>query len=396
MDPYLSEWLNLAVRWFHVITGIAWIGTSFFFMWLDAVLEKPTAEDGPDLEGRSWLVHSGGFYNMEKLEQVPGPVLDRLHWFKWEAYSTWISGFFLLVIVYYLTDGIYLVDPGKLALTPLEATGIGIGVLAGSWIVYDLLWRSALARKQPQAVTALCGVLLIALIYFLTQVFSGRGAYIHAGAVMGTIMAGNVLFGIVPAQKELVAATREGRRPDPRPAASAKERSTHNNYMTLPVVFVMLSTHYPSTFGHAYNWLVLIAIFAIGAVIRHFFNQRNRGRPQLWVMPTAVAGFVVLVFLAAPPPPITGDLAEVDFEEAQSIVLRHCTSCHATQPTHESFEEPPKNVVLETPAQMKRWAPLMMVQVVQGDIMPLGNETEMTDEERAMLGAWIAGGAPVE
>ena len=303
MDPIVSEWLNLVVRWVHVIVGIAWIGASFYFNWLLNHL-RPAEGGEPDVTGELWALHAGGFFKVQKKTIAPGQLPEPLHWFKWEAYWTWISGFVLLVLVYYIGAKVYLVDPAVADISPLVAVVIGLGALIVSWFVYDLLWRSPLAQQGwPAMVISL--LLALGLAYGFTQVFSGRGAYIHVGAVLGTLMAGNVFWVIMPAQRELVAATNEGRPQDPKFGAFAEQRSLHNNYMTLPVLFVMVSNHYPSTYGHAYNWLVLAGLFVIGAGVRYYFNIRHKkGTVQsAWMLGAAAVATVALFFLVVPPAP---------------------------------------------------------------------------------------------
>ncbi len=268
MDPTVTEWLDLVVRWAHVVTGIAWIGASFYFNWLLNRLIPPE-EDDERVLGELWAIHAGGFFRVQKRNLPPGRVPEPLHWFKWEAYWTWITGFALLVIVYYVGAGAHLIDPGVADIGPGAAIAIGVGALVVSWFVYDLLWRSPLAGTGWIA-AAVSFALLTGVAWGLSQVFSGRGAYIHVGAILGTLMAGNVLRVIMPAQRELVAAAEQGREHDAALTAFAEQRSLHNNYMTLPVLFVMVSNHFPTTYGHAFNWAVLAALLLAGAGVRHY------------------------------------------------------------------------------------------------------------------------------
>lgn len=395
----LGEWLNLVLRWTHVIAGIAWIGSSFFFMWLDSRLETP-ASPKKGVEGELWMTHSGGFYLVEKLHLAPEEVPKTLHWFKWEAALTWLSGFLLLVLVYYIGAEIYLVDPAVADLSPAAAVAIGIGLLVGGWLVYDGLYKSPL-RHKGAVVEALGIALLIALAYGLSEIYSGRGAYMQIGAMLGTIMAANVWMIIIPAQRALVEATRAGTPLDARHAFNAKQRSVHNNYMTLPVVFIMLSSHYPSTFGNEHPWAVLIALFAVGAVVRHWFNLRNAGTPRLWPIPTAAVAMLGLIWATLPreaPGPATeaGAGEPVSFAQAYDVIARRCISCHAREPADEAFEAPPKNVVFETPQQIRAQAVKIKAVAVLTRTMPLGNTTRMTDEERRLLGRWISQGAEIE
>ena len=398
MDPIVAEWLNLIVRWTHVITGIAWIGSSFFFMWLDARLEVPD-NPRPGIEGALWLVHSGGFYQVEKMKLAPSEVPATLHWFKWEAMFTGITGFLMLVLVYYMGSGAFLMNPEIDGIGHAGAVAISVGLLAGCWLVYELMYRSPLRRAGAWAeVTG--AVLLVVLAWALGQVFSDRAAYVHVGAVLGTIMVANVWVIIVPGQRRLVAATLAGTPPDPADAANAKQRSVHNNYMTLPVVFIMLSSHYPSTYGHEHAWAVLVALFAIGAVVRHWFNLRNAGRRSLWPVPAATVAMAALIYVIsagqARIEATAGDGEPVSFAAAYDVIAKRCISCHAKRPTDENFRVAPKNVVFDTPAQIRNQAAKIRAVAVLTRTMPLGNATRMTDAERALLGRWIANGSEIE
>lgn len=401
MDPHLSEWLNLVLRWIHVITGIAWIGASFYFNWLLNRLRRPGAGEA-DVTGELWAIHAGGFFQVRKLATVPGGLLSGLHWFKWEAYWTWISGFVLLVLVYYLEARVYLIDPRVADIGVAAAVGIGVGVLVAGWLAYDFLWRSPLAERQWAAVTVSL-MLFVGAAYGLGQVFSGRGAYIHVGALLGTLMVGNVFRVIMPAQRQLVAAAKAGGRPDPVLAADAERRSLHNNYMTLPVLFTMVSNHYPGTFGHRQGWLVLVALFAVGAGVRHYFNVRHRGNwSNAWIVAAAAVATIGIIVATAPttlrdagsraaPPG-----AKVAFAEARHIIVKKCLTCHSERPTHESFDAAPKDVRFDTPAQIRAMVGKIRTTTVTTETMPLGNLTQMTPEERAILGRWIDQGAPID
>ncbi|MDE0057339.1 MAG: urate hydroxylase PuuD, partial [Defluviicoccus sp.] len=379
----------------HIITGIAWIGSSFLFMWLDSHLEKP---DPPrkGVEGELWMTHSGGFYVVEKMDLAPEEVPRRLHWFKWEAAWTWITGFLLLCLMYYYGAEIYLIDRGVADLTKAEAIAIGVALLTASWFVYDALYKSPL-RHRGVTVECIGFGLLILVTYGLGHVFSGRGAYMHVGAMLGTIMVANVWMIIIPAQQKLVDATKAGTELDARLAFNAKQRSVHNNYMTLPVIFIMISSHYPSTFGHEHAWAVLIVVFIAGALVRHWFNLRNEGRKQVWPIPAAVAMILALIYATLPGGTMTDEDADpVTFAEAYDIVARHCVSCHAAKPSDENLDKPPKNIVFDTAQQIRDQAPKIRAVAVLTRTMPVGNETEMTDEERRILGRWIAEGAEIE
>ena len=400
MDPVVQEWLHLVIRWIHVIVGIAWIGTSFFFMWLDAHLHAPLKEE-EGVEGEAWLLHSGGFYRMSKKQLAPDQIPPVLHWFKWEAYATWISGFLLMVVVYYFGSVVYLTDPEVADISKTVAIVISVGTLAVGWLVYDALWKSPIGRNHANLATVISCLLLVGAAYGLAQVFSGRAAFMHLGALLGTIMAANVFLCIIPGQKTMMAATERGEIPDPAPGYQAKHRSTHNNYMTLPVIFIMLSSHFATTFGHQYNWLIVLALFLIGAMVRHWFNLRNAGRKNVWLLPAAAVGMFALAFVASRPIAPTGANANlsdelVTFADAYAVIGKHCVSCHATKPTDEDFEVAPKKIVFETAEQIKQQAQRIKAVTVLTRTMPLGNKTKMTVAERALLGRWIDDGAEIE
>ena len=397
METILSEWVNLVLRWAHIITGIAWIGSSFLFMWLDSHLEKP---DPPrrNVEGELWMTHSGGFYVVEKMDLAPEEVPRALHWFKWEAAWTWITGFLLLCLMYYYGAEIYLIDRNVADLSKPEAIAIGVALLVASWFVYDALYKSPL-RHRGATVECIGFALLILVTYGLTHVFSARGAYMHVGAMLGTIMVANVWMIIIPAQQKLVDATKAGTALDARLAFNAKQRSVHNNYMTLPVIFIMISSHYPSTFGHEHAWAVLIVVFIAGALVRHWFNLRNEGQSRLWPIPASVVIILALIYVTLPGGTMTAEDEDADpvtFAEAYDIVAKRCVSCHAAKPSDENFDKPPKNVAFDTAEQIRDQAPKIRAVAVLTRTMPVGNETEMTDEERRVLGRWIAEGAEIE
>lgn len=399
MELAFADWLNLALRWAHIVTGIAWIGSSFYFMWLDAHLEKP-AEPREGVEGEIWMVHSGGFYQIHKIDVAPKVMPKTLHWFVWEATFTWITGALLLVLVYYLGARVYMIDPEIAEITPATAVAIGIAAITVAWFAYDALWASPLAKNRAGLANFLSLAVLAGFAFGFAQVFSGRAAFIHTGALMGTIMAANVWRRIIPSQQGLVSAAKAGTTPDAQLGIKAKQRSVHNNYLTLPVIFTMISAHYPMTFGHDFNWIILLALFAIGAVVRHSFNLRNKGRNGVgWVaIGASVAGFFALIVGASLPREGTGEAQKgpVALAAVTAIVAKHCVSCHAKKPSREDFEEAPKGVMLETPAQIRQWAAKIKKQAVDTRVMPLGNESKMTLSERALLGRWIAAGAKIE
>ncbi len=391
MVAYWLDWLELALRWFHVIVGIGWIGTSFFFMWLDAGLERPRPDADAEVQGESWLVHSGGFYRMQKYQMVPEAVLRGLHWFKWEAYLTWITGALLLSALYYAGAATYLV-PADGPLAPWQGVVVGVAVIGLGWLVYDRLCRAPWA--QDARLFALVGLVAVgALAWGLTQVFTGRAAYIHVGAVLGTIMAANVAMVIIPAQRALVAATAAGGRPVAAFGRKAKQRSIHNNYVTLPVVFIMISNHYPMTYGHEWAWAVLLALVVLGALVRHWANLEDAGRRAWWIPPVATAGLTALAVVAQPRLAAEADATPVRFAEVEQVVQLRCVVCHAARPTFAGFDAPPSDVVLETAADIRRHAAEIFAQSVASDAMPLGNVTGISDAERALLGRWYLSGA---
>ena len=400
LTPYLLDWLNLVVRWLHVITGIAWIGASFYFVWLDNNIRPPapgSALAAKGVSGELWAVHGGGFYNPQKYLVAPAELPKELHWFKWEAYSTWLSGFALLTIVYYFNAQAMMVDKAVADLSSLQAIGIGLASLVLGWTVYDLLCRSRLGQRDL-AFGLVMFAFLVASAALLNHFLSGRAAYIHVGAMIGTIMVANVLMLIIPGQRKMVAAMAAGGKPDPIHGLRAKQRSVHNNYFTLPVLFIMISNHYAMTYRHQHAWAVLAAIMAAGVLIRHFFNLRHRGRTE-WRYP--VAGVAILLALAvaiapAPPPAVAAPLSAspaAQFAVVQAIITQRCASCHADKPTHAGFAAAPAGVELHTGALIRQNAARIYQQSVQLKAMPLANLTGMTDAERATIAAWYQAGA---
>ena len=396
MEALLLDWLNLGLRWTHLIAGIGWIGTSLYFMWLDAALIRADPPQG-DVEGHAWLLHSGGFYLVERRTLPPGQLPSPIHWFKWEAAMTWLTGFPLLVIVYYLTRGAFLVDPAVSSIGVGAAVAVGIGLLIVSWIVYDALWTSPLARGAGRAATAISWVLLFAVAYGLTHVLSGRAAFIHTGAMLGTIMVANVWMRIVPAQREQIAAAEAGRAPDATLSVRAKQRSTHNSYVTFPVIFTMLSHHYPTTYGHPLNWLVLWLLIVVGAGVRHVMIGRERGRPTDWWLLPIAAALVGVVYLTSPAwfGATTRAGAPVAFVVAKEVIDRRCLSCHSTRNTDDVFRVAPNGVTFDTPDNIRARADTIRARVVVLRNMPLANKTSMTEAERDLLARWLDAGAPL-
>lgn len=401
MDGYLLsyavEWLNLLGRWLHLITGIAWIGASFYFIWLDNNIQPPPAGSALEKQGVAgelWAIHGGGFYNPQKYLVAPKELPQHLHWFKWEAYATWLSGFAMLWIVYYFNASSMMTDPALVNLSSGQAIAIGLSTLLGGWIVYDLLCRSPLG-KRPVWFGIVIYVLIVMVAYLLSQTLSGRAAYIHIGAMIGTIMVGNVLMVIVPGQKKMVDAMRQGTVPDPLYGQRGKQRSVHNNYFTLPVVFLMISNHYAMTYNQRYGWLVMAAIILAGVLFRHYFNLRHKGR-NAWHYP--VAGLAILAAVAiaiAPGRPSKAAAAQPapDFSKVQAIIAARCVACHAEQPTQPGFAAAPAGVMLQKPELIRQHAAKVYSQTVQLKSMPIGNLTGMTDEERSIIAAWYENGA---
>ena len=396
MEAYVSDWLNLLVRWLHMIAGIAWIGSSFYFVWLDNHLQTPQAEPDRDkgVGGELWSVHGGGFYHAQKYKVAPPRLPETLHWFKWEAYTTWLSGMFLLVLVYWLGAEVYLVDPSVASLSPLTASGLSLAFIVAGWFVYDALCKSPLARNAP-LFAAILLVLAAVLAWGLCQLFSGRGAYIHFGAVLGTIMVANVFFVIIPGQRQMVAAAARGETPDPLPGIRGKQRSVHNTYFTLPVLFTMISNHFAMTYNHAFNWAILIAISLAGALVRVYFVARHSGRAS--PLPVVAAVLLLLVVAVAIAPRDTAASAgRVDFDAVRTVVHQRCTTCHAASPEHPGFQTAPAGVLLETDRQILAEAPRIHHQTVLTRVMPIGNLTNITEEERALIDRWYRAGAGAE
>jgi len=397
--PYLLDWLALLVRWLHLVAGIAWIGASFYFVWLDNHLQPPidAAHADAGIGGELWAVHGGGFYRSQKYRVAPAVLPPTLHWFYWEAYTTWLSGFFLLCLLYFWRAEAYLIDPAVADLTKSMAIGLGLATIVGSWLIYDGLCRSPLGRRGVAfaiVLAALCSALAWALCHW----FSGRGAYMLFGASLGTIMVANVLFVIIPGQREMVQAKRENRAPDPSAGLRGKQRSVHNTYFTLPVLFVMLSNHYAMTYGARYNWLVLIAMSFAGACIRAWFVARHkpleRG-PFAAALPALLGlGTLAVVVVTLAPAPAAGAKAQLaaapaDLDRVQAIVTHRCAPCHARVPSQTGFNAPPNGLVFETLSQVQTQA-AEVVQQLDTHSMPLGNLTGMTEEERAELSRWAA------
>jgi uncharacterized membrane protein len=387
----LTEWLSLIFRWLHVVAAIAWIGSSFYFIALDLSLKSDASlPDG--VQGEAWQVHGGGFYRIVKYLVAPAQLPDELTWFKWEAYTTWLSGFALMVVVYYLDAELFLVDKSVLDLTAVQAGLFSFASLVLAWLLYEGACRSGLARHElPFA----CGgyVFLVALTYAFTHVLSGRGAFNQIAAIIGTIMVANVFLTIIPNQKKIVAALLAGQSPDPKLGKAGKERSVHNNYLTLPVVVLMISNHYPLLFATRFNWAIVAIILALGPVIRHFFNEGHAGRKSpWWVWGVAAAGMIAIGLLSAAGPrdaKASALPAAPTFAAVEEIVMTRCSMCHAAEPVWEGITTAPKGILLDTTEHIHRNLRLAARNAGWASAMPPGNVTEMTGEERAVIAAYM-------
>lgn len=402
MDPAIfMDWMSFAARWLHVVTGIAWIGSSFYFIALDLGLRK-----SPDLPegvfGEEWQVHGGGFYHVRKYLVAPAEMPEHLIWFKWEAYSAWLSGFVLMVIVYYLGAELFLVDPDVLDLSPTVAILISLGSIAFGWIAYDLICKSRFGDDNTRLMLFLY-VLLVAMAWGYTQVFSGRAAFLHLGAFTATIMSANVFFAIIPNQRIVVADLKAGRVPDPKHGIIGKQRSVHNNYLTLPVIFLMLSNHYPLAFATEYNWIIASLVFLMGVTIRHYFNSIHAGKKHpVWAWPATIAIFIVIMWLSTVPRFFVADdeasqqlapyeerfVVAANFENVRDVVQGRCTMCHAQEPGWEGIVTAPKGVQLETDNQIARHAYQIYLHAGRSRAMPPANVSFMEDAERALIVNW--------
>ena len=410
MEGYFIDWANLLVRWLHLICGIAWIGSSLYFVWLDNSLKAPT---DPELkkrgvDGELWAVHGGGFYNPQKYLVAPKNLPDELHWFKWESYSTWLTGFLLVSVLYYFQATTYMVDKGVADISGNTAVLIGLGTLAGGWLVYDTLCR-ILIDKSVLLFGAIYYAFVVAVAFGLTHVLSGRAAYIHVGAMIATTMSANVFFWIIPGQKKVVDAMKRGDPVDPAHGKRAKQRSVHNNYLTMPVLFCMISNHYGFTYNHPYNWLVLALIMLAAVLIRHFFNLRHKGKVAWHFPATGVALLAgVMAWIAPVTAPATASAGKVNvanvgaqpvqgpaFAQVKGILEQRCAVCHAAKPTQPGFASAPAGVMLDTDEHIEANAKRAYDQAVVAKSMPLGNLTQMTDAERSTLKAWYEAGAKV-
>ena len=393
--PYVGDWLHLIIRWLHITAAIAWIGASFYFIALDQSLRSP-AKAGSAAEGvggEAWEIHGGGFYRIEKYRIAPRALPAALQWFKWEAYVTWLSGFALLVLLYYVDPTQYLMDPLRPRFQGWELVTASVAIIAGGWLAYDLLCRTC--ANNARALLIGVALLVVAIAAISGLLFSPRGAFIQVGATLGTWMAANVFFVIIPGQKDLVRATAAGREPDAGPGIRGKQRSVHNNYLTLPVLFAMISQHFPFTYGHDGAWIALLGFMALGAAVRHLFNLRHQGR-DIRIAAGAVALLVVLLFAALAPrsDPGPAGLTAADFPAVRQVFVARCVTCHSAHPTRDGFTAAPKGVLFDTQQEIVANARRAYEQVVVTKAMPLGNATGMTEAERDLIGRWVRSGAP--
>lgn len=394
MTAYLLDWIGLLARWFHLVAGVSWIGTSLYFVWLDDHLRAPQrdVDTRRGVAGELWSVHGGGFYHNQKYLLGPAgePLTADLHWFKWEAYATWLSGVAMLALVYWAGASTLLIDPSVAVLSVPAAVALSAASLVAGWFVYDALCR--LFGERPLVLGGALYAAFVLAAWALFHVFAGRAAYLHAGAIAGTIMAANVFFVIIPGQRRVVEAIRAGRAPDPALGARGKTRSVHNTYLTLPVLFTMISAHYPMTYGSAYGWLILALLGLAGVLVRRFFILSHRGRIVLLLPAAAAVSIAAAAALALPRPQ---PVAAVSFAVAGPIIAQRCAVCHAAHPLRRGYAAPPAGVMLDTPEHIAANAARIDAQAVRSRAMPLGNVTGMTPAERDQVGAWIAGGAQI-
>lgn len=393
-EGHIMEWLNIIIRLMHITFGIAWIGASFYFVWLENALNRK--EDVRDeLAGNLWAVHGGGFYYLEKYKVAPKTIPKNLHWFKYEAYFTWLSGFSLLFVVYYFNAQAFLIDKNVLDISPVTGIAIGIGSFIVAWLLYHFLCKTPLVKKGPWFALVGC-IVLTGFAFFYTHVFSARAAYIHFGAMIGTLMAGNVFFIIIPSQKAMVKAAKENKPLNPALGKFALLRSIHNNYFTLPVLFVMVSNHFPSTFGSPNPWILLMIISIGTAGVKHWMNLKERGDLNVWVLPVSVLILFAAAYISAPQKPNTDCKETIRFTEVNAIVERRCKSCHSSHPTDDVLTAAPNGVMYNTPQDIVKLKDKIMQRVVVTKTMPQNNKTNMTDEERQIINCWIQQGAMVK
>jgi len=394
LESHMMEWLNIVIRLMHITFGIAWIGASFYFVFLENALNR-TEDVRDELAGNLWAVHGGGFYYLEKYKVAPKTIPKHLHWFKYEAYFTWLSGFCLLFVVYYFNASAFLIDKNVLDISATEGILIGVSSFVVAWIIYDRMCKSSLIKNQ--LAFALVGfALLILFAWFYCHVFSARAAYIHFGAMIGGIMVANVFFVIIPGQKEMVRCAKLGIPLDPSLGKKALARSLHNNYFTLPVLFVMVSNHFPSTFGYEYPWVIL-AIISFGAAgVKHYLNLKEQQNLNVWILPVSVVILLAACFISAPSTNPYECKKEVSITEVQEIIQKHCVQCHSSAPTDDVYKTAPNGVKYDTPQDIYNKRDLIMQRVVITKTMPQNNKTNITEEERNTIRCWIEQGASLK
>lgn len=390
METYLYEWLNYGVRFLHLITGIAWIGASFYFVWLDNSLrEPPSWKKDKGIKGDLWAIHGGGFYEVAKYSLRPEEMPKTLHWFKWEAYTTGLTGFLLLTLMYYIGASSYTIDPAKMALTQWQAIGIGVGAIALFIITYEILCRTPLVEKGLYFGLTLLAILTV-FAYTLDQIISSRAMYIHIGAMLGLAMVFNVFTTIMPSQRKMVAAVSQNEQPNPLWGHRAKLRSVHNNYATLPVLLIMISNHYPITYGNPYGWFILIALIAITAYARHFFNLKHHGIIKPSILIIALLAFATLVWVVAPKSSTTAKTS-VSTQQVMQVTNARCLQCHSAKPTDEVFKVAPAGVMYDTEAEVLAKAERIYARAVVSKDMPFMNKTQITEQERQVIAQWYEG-----
>jgi uncharacterized membrane protein len=397
LSSVFTEWVGLIFRWLHVVAAIGWIGSSFYFIHLDLSL-KPRKELPEGVYGEAWQVHGGGFYHILKYLVAPAKMPDELTWFYWEAYATWLSGFALVIIVYYLDADLFLVDKSVLDLTPVQAGLFSLVSLVLAWLLYEAACRSAFAKNHELAFVITGYVFLVALTYAFTHVLSGRGAFNQIGAIIGTIMVANVFLTIIPNQRKTVAALIAGEKPNPEYGVVGKQRSVHNNYLTLPVILLMISNHYPLLYATRYNWVIVAIVLALGPIIRHFYNSRHAGKGSpWWTWGVAAAGMIAIGFLsAAGPREAKTSTATPTFKAVENIISSRCSPCHAAEPVWANITTAPRGILLDDAEHIRTNARIIGRNAAWSNAMPPGNITEMTPDERAVLAAWLDAGAPAK
>jgi uncharacterized membrane protein len=397
LSSVFTEWVGLIFRWLHVVAAIGWIGSSFYFIHLDLSL-KPRRELPEGVYGEAWQVHGGGFYHILKYLVAPAKMPDELTWFYWEAYATWLSGFALVIIVYYLDADLFLVDRSVLDLTPIQAGLFSLVSLVLAWLLYEAACRSAFAKNHELAFVIIGYIFLVALTYAFTHVLSGRGAFNQIGAIIGTIMVANVFLTIIPNQRKTVAALIAGEKPNPEYGVVGKQRSVHNNYLTLPVILLMISNHYPLLYATRYNWVIVAIVLALGPIIRHFYNSRHAGKGSpWWTWGVAAAGMIAIGFLsAAGPREAKTSTTAPTFKAVENIISSRCSPCHAAEPVWANITTAPRGILLDDAEHIRTNARIIGRNAAWSNAMPPGNITEMTPDERAVLAAWLDAGAPAK